>query len=268
MKRLVIRPGAIGDFILSLPAIESLREGYLEVWARRPNVPLARLADRARAIEATGLDLLEVTEPDPGLAGELRAFDSIVSWYGSNRAAFRERVAELGLPFTFLPALPPEGCGMHAVDYYLASAREAGARRRHDGVPRIACPPGPREGAVIHPFASSARKRWPMERFRELANALEKRMKVEWCAGPEDPLEGALRIADLYELALRLARARIFIGNDSGISHLAAAVGTTVVVLFGPTDPAVWAPRGPDVRVCARRSLEEITVEEVLSRTL
>ncbi len=46
-----------------------------------------------------------------------------------------------------------------------------------------------------------------------------------------------------------LARASLYIGNDSGITHLAAAVGTPVLAMFGPTDPAVWAPRGPNVRV-------------------
>ncbi len=266
MRRLVIRPGAIGDFIVSLPAIESLRDGYLEIWARAPNVPLARPADRARSIESTGLDLLGVTEPEPRLVKELRGFDSIVSWYGSNRPEFRELTASLGLPFTFLPALPPGGAGMHAADFYLAAVQKIHGQSGLDGVPRIPCPPRPRAGAVIHPFAASAAKRWPMERFRELARLLERRMPVCWCAGPEDELPGALRIPDLYELAVRLAGARVFIGNDSGISHLAAAAGTPVVVLFGPTDPAVWAPRGPDVRVCAKPSLAEITVAGVLAQ--
>ena len=75
-------------------------------------------------------------------------------------------------------------------------------------------------------------------------------MPVRWCAGPEDPpLEGAVRIDDLYELACWLAGARLYAGNDSGITHLAAAAGAPVLALFGPTDPAVWAPRGANVRV-------------------
>ena len=75
-------------------------------------------------------------------------------------------------------------------------------------------------------------------------------MPVKWCAGEEDPpLPGAVRIDDLYELACWLAKARLYIGNDSGITHLAAAVGTPVLALFGPTDPEVWAPRGQNVRV-------------------
>jgi len=81
-----------------------------------------------------------------------------------------------------------------------------------------------------------------MEKFREVARRLK--FPVRWCAGPEEELPNGVRIDDLYELADWLARARIYIGNDSGISHLAAAVGTPAIVLFGPTDPAVWAPRG------------------------
>src|SRR6185312_7546559 len=104
--------------------------------------------------------------------------------------------------------------------------------------------------AVIHPFSGSPRKNWPVENFRQLAAKLERIMPVLWCAGPDDPpLEGALCIPDLYDLACWLARAALYIGNDSGITHLAAAVGTPVLALFGPTDPAVWAPRGPHVRV-------------------
>jgi ADP-heptose:LPS heptosyltransferase len=83
-----------------------------------------------------------------------------------------------------------------------------------------------------------------------LARGLERVMRVEWCRGPEDPeLAGAVVIEDLYQLACHLAQASLYVGNDSGITHLAAAVGTPVLALFGPTDPAVWAPRGEHVRV-------------------
>lgn len=261
VRRLIIRPGAIGDFIVSLPALECLRTGFTEVWTRSENVPLARFADRVRPIAATGLDLVGVTDPPARLIAELRGFDSIVSWYGANRPEFREAVSALGMHFHFLRALPPEGCGMHAVDFYLAQARGLGACAC-DGVPRLTCP-GERGGfAVIHPFSGSAKKCWPLERFRELARRIE--IPVAWCAGPEEPLEGAVRFGDLYDLARWLARARLYIGNDSGITHLAAAVGTPVVALFGPSDPAVWAPRGNQVRIVARPRMDLISVDDVI----
>jgi ADP-heptose:LPS heptosyltransferase len=253
MRRLLIRPGAIGDFIVSLPAMESLRDGYLEVWTSGPNVPLARFADHARSIASTGLDLLGVAEPPASLIAALRGFDSIVSWYGANRPDFREAVSALGLAFTFFPALPAANFKQHATEFYLDQVREL-ATTTTDGVPRILFHVEREDYAVIHPFSGSPKKNWPLERFRGLAARLERVMPVRWCAGPEDPpLDHAVRIANLYDLGLWLAKARLYIGNDSGISHLAAAAGTPVLALFGPTDPAVWAPRGPNVRVAVWR---------------
>jgi hypothetical protein len=222
---------------------------YLEVWTEKRTVPLVRFAGRVRPLRSTGLDLLGITEPPAGLIHALREFDSIVSWYGTNRPEFRRTVSELGLPFIFLDALPAEGAGIHAADFYLEQVQRI-APCPSDGIPRIECPVERQDYAVIHPFSGSARKNWPLEKFRAVAAQLELVMPVKWCAGDEDPpLPGAARIDDLYELACWLAKARMYIGNDSGITHLAAAVGTPVLALFGPTDPEVWAPRGNNVRV-------------------
>jgi hypothetical protein len=249
VRRLVIRPGAIGDLIVSLPALECLRAEYLEAWVAAPNVPLVRFAHRVRSIASTGLELLGITEPPAALLDHLRGFDSIVSWYGANRPEFRDLVAALHLPFVFFPALPLAHAAVHATDFYLAQVREL-CPCTSDGIPRIACAAPRDRFAVIHPFSGSARKNWPLENFRRLAHELERSFPVRWCAGPEDPpLPDAARIDDLYELAQWLSTARLYIGNDSGITHLAAAVGTPVLALFGPTDPGVWAPRGPNVRV-------------------
>ena len=238
MRRLLIRPGAIGDLIVSLPTLESLRTEYLEVWAAEQNLPLIRFANAVRSIGSTGLDMLEI-DPPKLLVERLRGFDSIISWYGSNRAEFREAVERLGLPFQFFPALPSPTLAPH-----------------------IDCPATREDFAVIHPFASSPRKRWPLEKFREVARLLP--MPVRWCAGPDEPLDGAVRIDNLYELGCWLASARVYIGNDSGISHLAAAVGTPTIILFGPTDPAVWAPRGSVVLA----PMERIEPADVVGQTI
>jgi heptosyltransferase-3 len=249
VRRLVIRPGAIGDLIVSLPALESLRTAWFEAWVAAPNVPLVRFADCARAIASSGLDLLGIADPPPGLLEQLRSFDSIVSWYGANRPEFRELIRQLNLPVIFLPALPPDAAAVHATDFYLDQVRGL-CPSTVEAIPRIRCEVPREDFAVIHPFSGSVRKNWPLDKFRQLARGLERNMRVHWCAGPEDPpLAGAVRIARLYELACWLARARLYVGNDSGITHLAAAVGTPVLALFGPTNPEIWAPRGPNVRV-------------------
>jgi hypothetical protein len=253
MKRLLIRPGAIGDFLLSLPALEHLRSDYTEVWCAGQNVPLARFADRARSIVGAGLDRVGIVPADDVL-DRLAEFDEIHSWYGSSREDFRRATA--GLPFRFYASLPPADTALHATEFY---CRQVGATT---GLPRLPVPPRARqEFAVIHPFASNHAKRWPFARFRELALHLP---EVHWCAGPEEPLENAVRIEDLYELGIWLSAAGVYIGNDSGITHLAAAVGTPVIALFGPTSPAVWAPRGPRVRAVSAMPMEKITAADVL----
>ena len=230
-RRLLIRPGAIGDVILSLPALEAARATYTEVWAPRPMLPLIRFADRTRAIADTGLDLVGVLED--ARVPELETFDSVHSWYGSNRPEFRDAVRHF--PFTFFPALPPPA----------------------EGIPHIAVPSAPTKNfAIIHPFASNRDKRWPLESFHEVAARLE--IPVKWCTGPQEHLEDAIRMADLYELACWISTARVYIGNDSGIAHLAAAAGTPVIAIFLASDPRVWAPRGKHVTVLERPSIAEV----------
>lgn len=226
--------------------MELLRAGYTEVWIPSRQIPLIRFADRVRGIASTGIELVGITEPAIPAFDE---FDSIVSWYGSNRPDFREAVAHL--PFIFLPALPDGSC--HAVDFY---TRQAGGK---DGAaPRLNVPRRDDGWLAIHPFSGSARKNWPIDRYRELA--VSAGIEARFC---EDP-EGVHRMGDLAELAERLATARAYVGNDSGISHLAAAVGTPVVALFGPSDPRMWAPRGPWVRVLHCDPISDIGVDEVL----
>jgi hypothetical protein len=191
---------------------------------------------RCRALISTGIDSLVIP---PSTLEQLAEFDDIVSWYGSNREEFRRQVD--GLPFRFFPALPADSAGQHAADFYLEQVGEAPG-----GVPKLPVRRRDEGYVVFHPFSGSTRKNWPLERFREVARLLP--APVRWCAGPDEVLEGAERFEDLGELMEWLAGARAYLGNDSGISHLAAACGVPVVAVFGPTDPRVWAPRGP--RVC------------------
>jgi ADP-heptose:LPS heptosyltransferase len=249
LRTLLIRPGAIGDTIAGLPALEHLAsaEGtvYSEVWVRSELVPLIRFADRVRPIAETGLDMVEI-DPPPGTMRELASFRRIHSWYGANRDQFRAAVHRL--PFEFHAALPSGG--VHAADFF---ARQVGAPE--PAIPRIRVEAEPHGALVVHPYSGSPKKNWPYERFVELS----RRIPVEWAAGP-----GGVRFQDLGRLASWLAGARMYVGNDSGITHLAAAVGVPVVALFGPTDPAVWAPRGSRVRVLRAEVMEDLAVQDVL----
>jgi ADP-heptose:LPS heptosyltransferase len=244
-RRLLIRPGAIGDFIVSLPAMEAVRADWTEVWCARQNVPLARFADTARPIPETGLDRLGFL-PAEATVSRLREFDSIISWYGSNNEQFQKlALNELKLNITFLQALPNGRGG--ALEFYRRQALELGVRLVGRRYPQVPCPRIPRTFAAIHPFASGLKKQAPMVLFQNTATRFVSRMPVKWLRGPEDELSGASFFSNLYDLACWLAGARVYVGNDSGIAHLAAAVGTPVVALFSATDPATWTPRGPAV---------------------
>lgn len=219
--------------------MEALRTDYTEVWCAGQNVSLARFADFAQSIVSTGLDGVGFL-PSGHVLERLKSFDSVISWYGSNRPEFQALTRAAALPFTFLPALPDGRT--HAIEFYNAQARELGAASSR--FPRITCPAVRRTFAVIHPFAGSHAKRAPIPLFEKAAQRLAESMPVHWLCGPEEDLEGAVRIENLYELACWLRGARVFVGNDSGISHLAAAVGTPVVAFFRTTSPNVWLPRG------------------------
>lgn len=224
--------------------MEHLRADYTEVWVRSEVVPLVTFADLVRPLSSTGIYMVEI-DPLESTMATLASFDEIWSWYGSANSAFQEAVQ--GLPFRFLDALPREP-HLHAADFF---AQQTGAP----------CPTRPRipiaaavchNASVLHPFSGSAKKNWPLDRFVELST----RRPFEWAND---------RYENLHDLAGWLAGAQVYVGNDSGITHLAAAVGTPVVALFGPTDPHVWEPRGDLVRILHREPIEAITVDEVES---
>ena len=164
----------------------------------------------------------------------MTGFDEIWCWYGATREAFRSAVEHL--PVRLLPALPDGFC--HAVDFYLRQVNGPEGLSPQLAVAKPQVPPF----VAIHPFSGSARKNCPLEQFRVLAEQLS--LPVQFAAGPEEALDDAVRFDDLLELANWLASASVYIGNDSGVSHIAAAVGTPSVVIFRASDPNVWCPRG------------------------
>jgi len=114
---------------------------------------------------------------------------------------------------------------------------------------------------VIHPGSGSQKKNWPPVKYAELARHVEDKMarKAVFLFGEADDLcrgvlgaghgISAISGLELVEIAALISSCGAYVGNDSGITHLAAALGVRTVALFGPTDPEVWGPRGPNVRI-------------------
>jgi ADP-heptose:LPS heptosyltransferase len=122
--------------------------------------------------------------------------------------------------------------------------------------------PGPPE-VLIHPGSGSPLKNWPADRFRALVDRLVARSwSVKIIVGPADgtaakTLHGAapgVHPPTLLDLTSALERCALYVGNDSGVTHLSARLGVPTVAVFGPTDPRRWAPRGSRVRVVGHPS--------------
>lgn len=139
-------------------------------------------------------------------------------------------------------------------------------------------------GMVIHPGSGGRQKCWPVERFMRVADALAPG-RISWLIGPvereRDPIlcEAVERRAaatgemlhrpDRFdEAAVVIAGASLFMGNDAGMTHVAAVLGVPTVAIFGPTDPCVWRPLGEHVRIVATerpgRPMAEVAFERVL----
>ena len=125
--------------------------------------------------------------------------------------------------------------------------------------------------AVLHPYASSSPKQWPAERFAEVARYLKLwNIHPVFLAGPLDntaPFRGHdILQGNLAEVKALLSNASLFIGNDSGPAHLAAAFGVPSVVLFSTSDPAVWEPwRTESEVIVSREGLDQVTVSRVIT---
>lgn len=268
---LVIRGGAIGDFILTLPAIRLLHETivgcHLEIIGYPSIAELARtagLADSIRSLEhRTMAPLFAKNAPiDDVLAEHLRSFNLVVSFLYDPDGLFRASMERVGVK-TFIECSPRvQNDGEHAskqlakglekLAMYLDDEhlRRAHLERRFDGKNRVA----------IHVGSGSEKKNWHLEHWRRLAGGFPDH-EVVFITGEAEEERGVKITAHtnwhalpLPELAGRLSTCTAFLGHDSGISHLAAACGVPSLLLFGPTDPAVWAPPQPWATVLREES--------------
>lgn len=281
---LVIRGGAIGDFILTLPAIRLLRENFpdahIEILGYKHIVSLAEgrfYADATRSIEYAGMAGFFVpgTELEEELVEYFGSFQQIVSYLYDPSGFFEANLRRAGAR-NILAAFAKIDDSEHAARQ-LARPLQSMALYLDDAAATVHPSGADREFAreflaksdaplvAIHAGSGSARKNWPIENWAALTarlRAREPKPDFVLVGGEADQaavaaLEKSLHDArvcvahdlELPRLAAVLERCELFLGHDSGISHLAASVGTRSILLFGPTDPAIWAPANPDVQV-------------------
>ena len=131
--------------------------------------------------------------------------------------------------------------------------------------------------ALLLPGSGSAEKNWPAAKFAALARRLQPQIAVAIAIGPAEAVlapsfaeTGCAILTDmeLGELAGIAASASLFVGNDSGVSHLAAAASAPGIALFGPTDPVRWRPLGQSVTVFRRTPLADLDTDQVANSAL
>ena len=289
---LVIRGGAIGDFILTLPALKALRDAWprahIEILGYKHIAVLVEnrfYAQAVRSIEYGPLSrfFARNSELPTELANYFASFDLIISYLYDPDRIFENNLRRCGVenllcgPSRIVEkaghgarqlARPVEDSGIRVVDLTekvfpsIEDRQFASDFLRSLRHPIIA----------IHPGSGSKEKNWPLENWIALFSKSGdfsiggKRPSLVVISGEADTsrteqlerdwknreVRFAKNLA-LPQLAAVLERS-IFIGHDSGISHLAAATGANCILLFGPTNPDVWAPKNKNVRVLSAQS--------------
>lgn len=294
-KILVIRGGAIGDFILTLPVFSALRrqfpDAHLEVLGYPHIVQLAvvgGLVDRVRSIEAGPLAgfFARNGNLDEALQKYFSGFVLIISYLFDPDKIFQTNVARCSkAQFIVGPHRPKESEAVHATKVFLQPLERL-AIFEADTVPRLMKSVQSRENInrgdlwiALHPGSGSQQKNWPEQSWSNLLKQLIHSTDLNLLlVGGEAEGEKLNRLAaslpgerasiarnlPLPVLAEKLATCAAFVGHDSGISHLAAAIGLPVLILWGESAEAVWRPQGERVIIIRDSTgLPSLSVESV-----
>jgi heptosyltransferase-2 len=300
-KILVIRGGAIGDFILTLPAIAALRRqfphAHLEVLGYPHIIQLARaggLVDRVQSIEARALAGFFARRGllAEDLADYFSEFDIILSYLYDPDDIFKTNIARCSTAqFVVGPYRPNEAEKVHATKVYLRPL-ERFAIFDADHVPRLklSAPPvgsenkkpPPPPTLALHPGSGSEKKNWPEAKWANLLQHLVNTTDLNLLLiGGEAEGERLQRLAaalpitrtkvaqslPLTGLAQMIQSCGAFIGHDSGISHLAAALGLPGIVLWGNTSEDIWRPPHDQVIILKHPAgLKMISVNQVMEK--
>ncbi len=270
-RMLVIRGGAIGDFLVTLPVLQALRnrwpEGYIEVagYPHVANLALeAGIVNRVVSLDKADMARLFAWEaaPPDGLRSWIAGFDIVINFLHDPDGTVSANLKACG-PRTLIER-SPQVEHRHAAEHFIGALEDL-AIYDVDPVPRLGFSPS--KGATgdsvfIHPGSGSPKKNWPLEHFLVVAKRIHNllRQPPVFLFGEADhrvrqrylhldPGCPVLEGLDLPSLARELTGSRLFLGNDSGIAHLAAACAVPVLALFGPSDPNLWRPYGDHVTV-------------------
>lgn len=269
----VLFPGALGDLLLALPALRTLRARHaaaeLTVVVSEPLRGLARLTGVADAVAS--LDAADAARlgGGDGVPSWLTGRPRVYSWLGAADGDVRRRIAAAASTAHFFRV--ERGAGViHAAAAYARAVGGPHGRRALASAGRIIAPPSPAAEALwaglaapvlaLHAGAGARGKRWEPAGFAGVGRWWrEGGGTVLALAGPAeagDALPGTIVVRDwpLPDLAAVLGRAALYLGNDGGVSHLAGAVGAAGVVLFGPTQPARWRPAAGSLSALRARS--------------
>ena len=289
---LVMRPGAIGDSLLAFPVIQALRACYtaprVTFVSNAAILPLAQDAGLAEEVSDYALALWSglfstAGVRSPALWDMLQRIDHAICWLRDPDDIVKHNLLAHSIDHIVIALGRPAG-EVHCVDYLARTIWPANPPLLVPGAPII--PPYAERRVpariAIHPGSGGMYKCWPVAHFATIIDALWRRdIPVLLLAGPADTeilaallarlpappdstLLTILRDAPLRVVAREVQQCCGYLGNDSGISHLAALCGVSTVVLFGPTSPAIWRPYGSSVRVLFERELANLQPETVL----
>ena len=315
-RTVVLHPGALGDVLLAIPALRALRADRPDdemVLAAQPRVGTLltslKAVDRSLDFDTLGLHTL-FTEHAPGEESRrLIAGARVVSWFGSRDAGFARRLRSLAPESVVASSAPAEG--LTVWEHLLASvapvsAGAAGAEARRESIALDADVvdagrraltgagwDGVRPVVILHPGAGGVAKRWAVEGFALLAEAVaaafggeivvhegpaallpagsaDRFAVSESTASPSGSAAVMFTVSGAFSAPATLAgavhHAALWVGNDSGVSHLAAAVGIPALVLFVAANLGwrSWAPAAR-VRVVSVDALARTDVDAVIA---
>ena len=291
-KILALHAGAIGDLLLALPSLRTFRRAFprytldLMGWPERLSVVAFDLqAESIHSIDQAEMAYFysdESTLP-PRLSAFFSSFSCILVFGKDSGRILVKNFSRAGAKKVItIPSFPPQESGIHVSEYLVGSLKAAGIEEQGSFSPlrlpeealtfagRFRAGLGLKEGdqvLALHPGSGSPGKNWDPKKFAAVADWASERCQVLLISGPardgveevRDSVKKARPlVADnlpLLRLAAVLKASTVYLGNDSGITHLAASLGLPTVALFGPTNPALWGPKGPGVQVIYAKNL-------------